>query len=106
MQTAMIPKYDEQGYIRNELRGEVSTYTEALIELKDAINLPDHRVAVIWDKIGLDELMGSDLKNLHTIYMDTDSVMLNAKQEKFISKMQSNGVQILNIPKYYYKEVQ
>lgn len=112
LQTDMVDKYErgEDGrclpYIREELRDELCGYIETLIELQDGISLPDDSVAVIWDSIGVSELMERDLEKLRTVYIDIDSVETTAQQENFLEHLRNRGVVFRNIPKYYYKEVQ
>lgn len=110
-QTDMVEKYerDDDGnylpYVSETLRADLSNYIETLIELQDGINLPSERTAVIWDAVGIDELMEADTAKLQTVYMDLDTIETSAKQERFINRLRNHGVEFRNIPKYYYKEV-
>ena len=111
-QTDMVDKYERDGegsclpYISETLRADLSSYIDTLIELQDGISLPSKKTAVIWDSVGIDELIEADITELQTVYMDIDTIETTAKQERFIERLRNRGVVFRNIPKYYYKEVQ
>ena len=110
-QTDMVEKYekDDDGnylpYVSETLRADLSNYIDTLIELQDGISLPSERTAVVWDSVGIDELMEADTAKLQTVYMDLDTIETSAEQERFINRLRNHGVEFRNIPKYYYKEV-
>ena len=107
----MVEKYekDDDGnylpYVSETLRADLSNYIDTLIELQDGISLPSERTAVVWDSVGIDELMEADTAKLQTVYMDLDTIETSAEQERFINRLRNHGVEFRNIPKYYYKEV-
>lgn len=78
---------------------------ESLIELENHIDIGNDKIKVIWDSIGVDELINSNCSNLKTLYIDEEEIELGNKQRKFLDELKNKGVKFKDIPKYYYKEV-
>lgn len=98
-QTEMIEKTDP------DLKNKICNYIETLIELQHLTSLNSSKIKVIWDTQDLRNLMNLDLSELELIYMDQEEVVPYSDEVKFLEQLKNKGIQIKDIPHYYYKEV-
>ena len=97
----MVDKYSET------LKEDLSEYIETLIELKHGKKI-GAEIKICWDSIDIDTIMclsKEQLKYIECIYMDKEEILLNSTQKEFIKNLENMNVNILDVPKYYYKEI-